>query len=166
MHAFLSSSVHGDSSIWVWRLRFFLGAIFLFSGGVNVICRRGPPRGHASLELARATFGATRAPVAPRRPAMKFGKLLQFSSVPEWRQHYMSYRRLKRILKRLGGSNSDDEEDEDPASAQDATSAQLRRPPSTNFLADLPQQNATLSDLEAMLHVVQLPVVVVVRCPA
>ena len=80
---------------------------------------------------------------------MKFGKLLQVSSVPEWRQHYMSYRRLKRILKRLGGSSSDDEDDgEDLATAKDATSAQLRRLPSSNFLEDLSQSG----DLEAAGH--------------
>ena len=50
----------------------------------------------------------------------------------------MSYRRLKRILKRLGGSSSDDEDgEEDVATATDTTSAKLRRPPSSNFVSDL-----------------------------
>lgn len=61
----------------------------------------------------------------------------------------MSYRRLKRILKRLGGPSSDDEDDgEDLATAKDATSAQLRRLPSSNFLEDLSQSG----DLEAAGH--------------
>jgi hypothetical protein len=43
---------------------------------------------------------------------MKFGKQLELYAYPEWRQHYMSYKKLKRILKRLpdrDGAPSDDE---------------------------------------------------------
>ncbi len=32
---------------------------------------------------------------------MKFGKQLKVESVPEWQEHYMSYKRLKRIIKKL-----------------------------------------------------------------
>lgn len=38
---------------------------------------------------------------------MKFGKYLQIKMVPEWRGSYVSYRRLKRIIKRLPSRRSD-----------------------------------------------------------
>ena len=40
---------------------------------------------------------------------MKFGKQLILKSIPEWRSHYLSYKKLKRILKRL--PDADDAED-------------------------------------------------------
>lgn len=41
---------------------------------------------------------------------MKFGKQLELLSIAEWRSYYMSYRKLKRILKRLPAGGDDDDE--------------------------------------------------------
>jgi len=44
---------------------------------------------------------------------MKFGKQLALLSIPEWRSQYMSYKKLKRILKRLPESGSERDDDDD-----------------------------------------------------
>ena len=44
---------------------------------------------------------------------VKFGEQLEIRAIPEWREAYVSYAKLKRLLKQLptGGSGSFDEEE-------------------------------------------------------
>ena len=54
--------------------------------------------------------------------ACRFGKLLILRAVPEWRSQYLSYKKLKRILKRIG--DDDDEDGERVVAAASAPSVQ------------------------------------------
>ena len=49
--------------------------------------------------------------------ACRFGKLLILRAVPEWRSQYRSYKKLKRILKRIGDDDDEEWDGTDPGIA-------------------------------------------------
>lgn len=52
---------------------------------------------------------------------MKFGRVLALRAIPEWRESYVGYKKLKRLLKRLPGAKGGDHDDFSPVGSPSAS---------------------------------------------